>query len=296
MGFHFTETEFQSCTGSKRFARLMAAAAPFNDYQQALLAAKDIWLNKVDVSGWLESFATHPEIGTNKLISQRCKDEQKAAFETATDSAMEELLEWNSRYKDKFGFIFLICASGRGMPEILDQLKKRFQNRPIVELEIAIGEEMKIIELRLASLFEDNRVEKLKDVSGVSSNQQHRPPITTHILDVSRGCPASGVEVHLEMWKDNSQCPLPINGDPSKWVLQGSSSTDNDGRSGPLMSAAEHINPGFYRVSFNTGKYAPSCFFPYVSIVFEVKEKQRSEHFHVPLLFSPFSFSTYRGS
>ena len=79
-------------------------------------------------------------------------------------------------------------------------------------------------------------------------------------------------------------------------MFQGSSTTDLDGRSGQLLSIVDDVNPGIYRISFNTGKYIPNGFFPYVSIVFEIKESQKREHFHVPLLLSPFSFSTYRGS
>lgn len=123
-----------------------------------------------------------------------------------------------------------------------------------------------------------------------------RPPITTHVLDVSRGCPAAGIEVRLEMWKGTQ--PLPSFGetDIGGWIFQGSSTTDNDGRSGQLTSIVNVVDPGIYRISFNTGKYNPAGFFPYVSIVFEIRESQGKEHFHVPLLLSPFSFSTYRGS
>ncbi|CAI0403959.1 unnamed protein product [Linum tenue] len=85
-------------------------------------------------------------------------------------------------------------------------------------------------------------------------------------------------------------------GDAGGWVYQGSSKTNTDGRSGQLTSIVDAVKPGIYRISFNTGEYNPSGFFPYVSIVFEIRESQKLEHFHVPLLVSPFSFSTYRGS
>lgn len=123
-----------------------------------------------------------------------------------------------------------------------------------------------------------------------------RPPITTHVLDVSRGSPGTGIEVCLEIWKGPQPRPLFGELDRGGWAFQGSSITDNDGRSGHLMSIVDSVNPGIYRISFNTGKYCPSGFFPYVSIVFEIKESQTREHFHVPLLLSPFSFTTYRGS
>lgn len=123
-----------------------------------------------------------------------------------------------------------------------------------------------------------------------------RPPITTHVLDVARGSPAAGIEVRLEMWKGNRPRPLFGEEDVSGWVIEGTSITDKDGRSGQLMSMIDALNPGVYKVSFNTGKYCPTGFFPYVSILFEIRESQKWEHFHVPLLLSPFSFSTYRGS
>lgn len=123
-----------------------------------------------------------------------------------------------------------------------------------------------------------------------------RPPITTHVLDVSRGSPAAGIDIRLEMWEVSQPRPLFGENDVGGWALLGSSTTDRDGRSGQLMSMVNALSPGVYRISFNTGKYNPVGFFPYVSIVFEIRETQTLEHFHVPLLLSPFSFSTYRGS
>nr|XP_010919885.1 uric acid degradation bifunctional protein TTL isoform X3 [Elaeis guineensis] len=300
------EQDYLSCCGSKSFAKEMAAASPFADLDHALQSAREIWFNKIDVNGWLEAFASHPAIGAaSPSISQWSKEEQSTALATATDSTVQELVEWNARYRAKFGFVFLICASGRGTLEILAELKKRYLNRPIVEFEIAAQENMKIIELRLAKLFKTQartapsmttQLPATQSDKAGGNSQRTRPPITTHVLDVARGSPASGMEVHLEMWKDTLQCPSFTDRDSSKWMLVGSSVTNTDGRSGPLMGIVDYITPGFYRISFNTGKYVSSGFFPFVSIVFEVRENERSEHFHVPLLYSPFSFTTYRGS
>ncbi|KAK8965341.1 Uric acid degradation bifunctional protein TTL [Platanthera guangdongensis] len=134
--------------------------------------------------------------------------------------------------------------------------------------------------------------EKTRETAG--RTQRTRPPITTHVLDVTHGSPAPGLEVCLEMWRGGP--PTFSSRDLRCWSLLGSSVTNSDGRSGHLMEITDEIEPGFYRISFNTGSYNSSGFFPYVSIVFEIKESQKSEHFHVPLLLSPFSFSTYRGS
>ncbi|CAN6300673.1 unnamed protein product [Urochloa humidicola] len=291
--------------GSRRFAAAMAAASPFASLADALLTARRIWLNEVDVNGWLEAFAAHPAIGTTSpSVSKWSKEEQSAAISTATDSTAQELAEWNAKYREKFGFVFMICASGRTAPEVLAELKRRYVNRPIVELEAAAQEELKITELRLAKLFSSEptipstttKSLNVQSDKAAGSSNRSRPPITTHVLDVARGSPASGIEVHLEMWKDVS-APLSFsNKDFNGWATLGSSITNNDGRSGQLMDIVDNVAPGFYRISFNTSKYAPAGFFPYVSIIFEIKENQTAEHFHVPLLHSPFSFTTYRGS
>jgi 5-hydroxyisourate hydrolase/2-oxo-4-hydroxy-4-carboxy-5-ureidoimidazoline decarboxylase len=257
------------------------------------------------VNGWLEAFAAHPAIGTTSpSVSKWSKEEQSAAISTATDSTAQELAEWNARYRDKFGFVFMICASGRTAPEVLAELKRRYANRPIVELEGAAQEELKITELRLAKLFSSEAAAPTTSAEGhisqpdkaAGSSNRTRPPITTHVLDTALGSPASGIEVHLEMWKAVSSPPSFENKDFNGWTMLGSSITNNDGRSGQLMDIVDNVAPGFYRISFNTSKYAPSGFFPYVSIIFEIKKSQTTEHFHVPLLHSPFSFTTYRGS
>ncbi|XP_009594715.1 uric acid degradation bifunctional protein TTL isoform X1 [Nicotiana tomentosiformis] len=335
MGSVFDEKDFLACCGSTKFGKEMVAAAPFSTLQDAILAARHIWFNKVDVNGWLEAFAAHPQIGQSPsknhqspTFAQWSKGEQSTALATATDSTLQELFEWNARYREKFGFVFLICASGRSTLEILAELKIRYQNRPIIEFEIAAQEQMKITELRLAKLFTDkadtaptikplattNIARKAEEdrvkiigahmtaaTGDAGAKPAHipnrtRPPITTHVLDTSRGCPANGIEVQLEMWNDNQTRPQFGKANIGGWKVLGSSATDKDGRSGQLMNMVEALAPGIYRISFNTGEYIPDGFFPYVSIVFEIRESQKWDHFHVPLLLSPFSFSTYRGS
>ncbi|XP_057800286.1 uric acid degradation bifunctional protein TTL-like isoform X1 [Salvia miltiorrhiza] len=326
-----SEKEWLACCGSAKFAQEMASAAPFFNHQQAVDAARDIWFNKVDVNGWLEAFAAHPAIGESpsKTVksptsAQWSKGEQSTALATATDATLQELYEWNARYRQKFGFVFLICASGRSTPEILAEIKKRYHNRPIIEFELAAKEQMKITELRITKLFPayataasitktphnadvltkagEDRMSVIGGHLATAAAEpsggftRTRPPITTHILDVARGAPASGVDVRLEMWADKQSRPLFGEVDSDCWKLVGRSSTDRDGRSGQLMSVVDVLNPGIYRISFDTGKYNPEGFFPYVEVVFEVKESQKWDHFHVPLLLSPFSFSTYRGS
>lgn len=102
--------------------------------------------------------------------------------------------------------------------------------------------------------------------------------ITTHVLDTAQGKPASGIPVRLELRE------------PDGWTLIGDGLTDADGRLRTLVRGA--LRAGRYRLIFETR--AVSAFFPEVSISFEVADA--AAHYHVPLLLSPFGYSTYRGS
>jgi len=111
--------------------------------------------------------------------------------------------------------------------------------------------------------------------------------ITTHILDTTSGRPGAGIPVVLER-KTHS----------SGWQIVAEGITDVDGRVNDLLSVKEAFLPGHYRLIFDTGAYFAmkgiECFFPQVTVSFVVKDPV--QHFHVPLLLSPFGYSTYRGS
>jgi 5-hydroxyisourate hydrolase len=111
--------------------------------------------------------------------------------------------------------------------------------------------------------------------------------ITTHILDTSTGRPASGVPVVLER-----------QGQDGRWERLGSGETDSDGRLKTLVPSDAWLEPGVYRLLFDTAQYFRArnepAFYPAVIIVFETTAGER--HYHVPLLLSPFGYSTYRGS
>jgi len=110
--------------------------------------------------------------------------------------------------------------------------------------------------------------------------------ITTHVLDISIGRPAAGVPVILEIEKS-----------PGKWNELGRGATDANGRVGDLMAPGP-LMEGTYRLTFDTRAYfggrKMEALYPHVSIVFEVR--RASERYHIPLLLSPFGYSTYRGS
>jgi 5-hydroxyisourate hydrolase len=111
--------------------------------------------------------------------------------------------------------------------------------------------------------------------------------ITTHILDTSLGQPARGVPVHLEMQRADGV-----------WHTLGSGLTDADGRVRDLLPDDFDFRPGLYRLIFDTAQYYEAqslrSFYPHVVVVFLVQDT--GQHYHIPLLLSPFGYSTYRGS
>jgi 5-hydroxyisourate hydrolase len=111
--------------------------------------------------------------------------------------------------------------------------------------------------------------------------------ITTHVLDTSRGRPAAGIPVLLEHLQPDRT-----------WKRVGSGETDQDGRLRTLMDAGAPLMPGTYRLVFETRRYfdaagAPA-FYPSIAVTFDALAGET--HYHVPLLVSPFGYSTYRGS
>ncbi|KAG7211165.1 hypothetical protein KM043_010489 [Ampulex compressa] len=124
----------------------------------------------------------------------------------------------------------------------------------------------------------------LQDPKGVESGKKCW--ISTHVLDTSRGRPAAGLPVRLYKYTD-------------RWILLKESDTDHNGRCADLLAApASPFRPGLYKLHFDVLGYFSRAnvetMFPTVDIVFDVKDAEQS--YHVPLLLSPFSFATYRGS
>lgn len=111
--------------------------------------------------------------------------------------------------------------------------------------------------------------------------------ITTHILDVSTGVPARGVAVRLERQTANED-----------WEVIGRGETDDDGRLRDLLASDALLETGNYRLTFETGAYFArqqiEGFYPQATVTFTVRDA--AQHYHVPLLLSPFGYSTYRGS
>jgi 5-hydroxyisourate hydrolase len=105
--------------------------------------------------------------------------------------------------------------------------------------------------------------------------------LSTHVLDTAKGTPATGIQVHLETRT------------PQGWERTGTHHTDADGR---IRAWHTEVGDGLHRLVFDTGTYlGEGAFFPEVTVTFRIEDSER-QHYHVPLLLSPFGYSTYRGS
>jgi len=138
----------------------MVALRPFRSREALFAAAEREW-GRASRDGRLEAFSQHPRIGDRASLRERfpsthrwSAEEQKEAA-GATDEILDELAAFNRTYEERFGHVFIVCASGKTAGEMLDLLRARLGNRPDEELEIAASEQMKITRLRLERLLNE---------------------------------------------------------------------------------------------------------------------------------------------
>ena len=136
-----TFEELLQCCGSRRWVERMLE----REQDDLFTAAESIWW-ELEPSDWLEAFAAHPRIGEKKLSGW-------ASEEQSGIGAAPELAQLNDEYEKRFGWIFLIKATGKTAPEILAELRRRMKNEPDEELRVAAGEQAKITRLRLEKLL-----------------------------------------------------------------------------------------------------------------------------------------------
>ena len=150
--------ELLQCCGSKRWAEDMAKSRPFPNEETLLATAHGLWWS-LDRSDWLEAFRSHPKIGEKKAAdkvsaqSQQWSGQEQSGLTDASQDTVDSLAALNHDYEHKFGFIFIICATGKTSDEMLSALRERLNHDPEAELPIAAAEQSKITELRLKKLL-----------------------------------------------------------------------------------------------------------------------------------------------
>lgn len=138
------------CCGSRAWARAMSGRRPIRGAEELIEIAGQVWRGLPE-EDWQEAFESHPRIGERSAhaaarSSAWSAEEQRLA---AMTDAAEPLALANRRYEQRFGRVFLICASGKSAPEILAAMEQRLGNEPDAELRIAAGEQQRITKFRL---------------------------------------------------------------------------------------------------------------------------------------------------
>jgi 2-oxo-4-hydroxy-4-carboxy-5-ureidoimidazoline decarboxylase len=185
----------------------------------------------------------------------------------------------NEAYRKKFGIPFIVCVRRHSKDSILRQFERRLQNGAAAETKAALSEVVRIGALRL-----DQRVE-------AADRLKVHGRLSTHVLDTHAGHPAAGVTIEL--------LELAAHGEPH---VVAKAVTNLDGRSDQPLIGGRPIPIGRYELRFHVGDYfskrgAPHADPPFLDVVpvqFAVAEPE--SHYHVPLLATPWSYSTYRGS
>ncbi len=153
-------TELEKCCGSKTWITSMINARPFLDAESLHKKSDEIWstVSRADI---LEAFKHHPQIGNIDELKKKfastatwAGNEQQGTAQ-ASDEVLHELKKGNEDYLNRFGFIFIVCATGKSAQEMLDLLKSRLPNDEAIELHIAANEQKKITHLRLDKMLEE---------------------------------------------------------------------------------------------------------------------------------------------
>ena len=146
------------CCGSQRWAEQMITRMPFASVADLLQAADEIW-KQLGREDWLEAFQHHPQIGGKRakakqsLAAKKWSAGEQSVSQRASADVLAALAAENQAYAEKFGYVFLICATGKTSEEILESLRQRISNAPERELTIAAEEQRKITRHRLEKLL-----------------------------------------------------------------------------------------------------------------------------------------------
>jgi 2-oxo-4-hydroxy-4-carboxy-5-ureidoimidazoline decarboxylase len=147
------------CCGSSAWVEKMLRMPPAEDLIDLFEDAEEKWY-ECNEEDWKEAFAHHPKIGDIESLRKKfhfdqfAEGEQKLVAE-ASERTLKLLSEGNERYEKKFGYIFIVFATGKSADDMLNILSSRLENTPEEEIKIAMDEQFKITKLRLEKIFED---------------------------------------------------------------------------------------------------------------------------------------------
>jgi 2-oxo-4-hydroxy-4-carboxy-5-ureidoimidazoline decarboxylase len=217
----------------------------------------------------------HPELGSRikraELTGHSQSEQGGLGLDRLSAEEFDRFSGLNAAYREKFGFPFIVCVRRHTRDSILRQFERRLANDADAEREAALREIGLITRLRLVALVEGPGVP-------VTTGR-----LSTHVLDTVRGRPAPGVRITLHEVGRSAR------------ALLKDTVTNADGRTDAPLISGEPLRIGTYELTFHMGDYfGASGFLDIVPIRFSIAEPEG--HYHVPLLVTPWSYTTYRGS
>lgn len=258
-------------------------ARPFANLQALYQTLTDT-VRGAETTRQMELIAAHPDLAgkaarEGSMTTDSKREQASAGLDQLTEQEFEEFHKLNDAYRLKFGIPFIVCVRRHGKKSILRQFERRLANDETNERATALGEIFRIAALRL-----DQRV-------SAADRLKVHGRLSTHVLDTYRGSPAAGVKV--ELFEITSAAAA---------RLIASAATNADGRNDRPLIADQPIPIAEYELRFDIGSYfagnrTPAADPPFLGIVpirFGVAEPEAN--YHVPLLVTPWSYSTYRGS
>ena len=147
-----------ACCGSLSWAQRMVAARPFAELASLLATADRIW-GELRPTDWLEAFASHPRIGERKAATPQSSqfaawsEQEQAGTQQSANETMTALAEANRAYEERFGYIYIVCATGKTSEEMLALCQQRLHNGYEIELQMTAEEQRKITAIRLQKLI-----------------------------------------------------------------------------------------------------------------------------------------------
>ena len=151
-----------SCCASSRWVKEMVRRRPYGSVADVLASADEAWDLTSD-EDWHEAFSHHPRIGDSEAAAAQSSRStewsagEQSAVQSGTETVQSELAKINREYEDRFGHIYIVCATGKTPEQLLEIARKRLANRPEKELRVAAEEQRKITQLRLKKLFGDTK-------------------------------------------------------------------------------------------------------------------------------------------
>lgn len=142
-----------ACCASRRWAAALTTARPIASEAELYAAADRAW-NTMSEPDWLEAFSSHPRIGERRVAHSSAQSsawsrQEQSSAESAPQFVLAQLAEANARYQDKFGFNYIVCATGKSAEEMLSILRRRLDNHRSSELREAAEQQRQIMQIRL---------------------------------------------------------------------------------------------------------------------------------------------------